>query len=147
MIFLTTGEPLESIMLLRHSNQDTRELERRGGSVEEYTIVQPNGTQYDLRHPARPDVHFLVAIVEDKVFGVYKIEGVEKDGTTYDLVSEPNRKFDIDRKLRKKPGRRYAVTKFPGTSIGESVSGWTSPRRAVARHKGRLFRQVTIDAL
>ena len=147
LISRETGVGYDHIMFLRHSNENIRALQGRGGSVEEYTVVQPTDTRYDLLHPKKPPVHVLVVIVHDRVSQVYKIEGVDREGTTYTLVSGANRMFDIERKRREKPARRYLVSVLPSKATGRPISGWTSPRVAVARHGGRLFEQVTVEGL
>lgn len=72
-----TGVPTDQILLLRHASENIHALVGLGGTVEEYTALQPVGSKYDFLHVRRPPVHVVVVIVYGSVYNVYQIEGVE----------------------------------------------------------------------
>jgi len=46
----------DQIMLLRHSNDNIDKLIARGGSVEEYTFIQPIDSDYDYWTRGKPRI-------------------------------------------------------------------------------------------
>lgn len=77
----------QAVMLLRHGNRKTAALLRAGGTLEEYTLVQVKDSKYDFSALGKPPIVVVVAIVNDKVHFVYRIEGVDPTGTTRSLTS------------------------------------------------------------
>lgn len=69
------GVPLDEVMLLRHSNQTVGKLLASGGSVEEYTFTQPTGSVYDYAHPAKHAISLVIVIVQDHIYGIYRVNG------------------------------------------------------------------------
>ena len=85
---LVAGEmnvPVSEVMLLRHSGERIKELLAAGATVEDYTFTQPTGSRYDYAAPGKNPVSLVVVIVEDRVYGVYRVGGVEREGTTIRL--------------------------------------------------------------
>lgn len=138
-----TGTPLLNIMLLRHSNADVEQLCRLGVPLEEYTLIQPIYRGYDLLK--EPPVRVLVAIAEDAVFQVYRIDGVAEEGTTYTLVRPEMRQFDIDAGRRELPARRYKATELTTSVDGKAVVGWVAKRVPYARFGDKLFHLVRVS--
>jgi hypothetical protein len=136
----------ENVMLLRHSNQIVDALMRRGSSIEEYTHMQPVGSKYDYTDPSKPLIKAVVVIVHDVVWGVYRVLGVEREGTTYDLSSEAHRSFDIERGAYERPAKLFRMELISSSSLGHVVIGWEGKSRTpVQRHDGGFFRQITVN--
>jgi hypothetical protein len=89
-----TGVALREILLLRHAPETIRALLKRGGSVKEYTALQPTDTRYDWRHRERTPDRVLVVVVDDRVYEIYEVTGVQAEGTTYSLASAAHRATD-----------------------------------------------------
>lgn len=141
-----TGVPPENIMLLRHSNRRVRELLKYGEHLlEEYTLIQPIDSDYDFLSENKPPIEILAVIVYDKFHAIYRIQGVEKIGTTYDLVSAAHRELTKKWKHEERPAKKFRAVKLQSSSIGMPISGWTSPRTTVARYGGKLFETTKIN--
>ena len=141
-----TGITAEKIVLLRHSTDSVRVLRKCGATVEEYTALQPVGTKYDFyRNPANLN-QIVVAIVEDHVYGVFKINGIARTGSNYDLASVEYILFD---KSREKPPRHchyFNLEAIPTSVIGQRVSGWeTRTRTPVQRHGDSFFHEILVS--
>lgn len=89
-------------MLLRHSDQTVGQLLRAGGTIDEYTAVQPIGSNYDYLDAAQGAVSVVVVIVNNQVHGVFRVMGIEREGTTYSLTSAAHRRFDEARGKKKR---------------------------------------------
>jgi len=142
-----TGVPLDKIVLLRHFNRIDRLIEL-GGSVEEFTYLQPAGTKWDFWAPGRPAAQILVVIVHDHVFGVYRILGVEAEGTLKSLASEAHRQFDLedDRWKADRPARRFSLLPIPSIVCGGAVTGWAGREIVpIVRNNAPLFSTVEVD--
>lgn len=140
------GVSIDKIMLLRHSNANVDELLKRGSSIEEYTILQPIGSKYDYADPSKPTIEVVVVIVHDTVWGVYRVLGVEHEGTTYGLASAAHRNFDIERGAYDRPARLFKVELIPSTTIGHPITGWEGrTRTTVQRFDGGFFREVRVN--
>src|SRR2546430_638209 len=81
-----TGEDSSNIMLLRHSTRIVEKLLAAGGLLEEYTNTQPTGSRYDFLAAGRPPISVVVEIFRDRVSCVYRVQGVEAEGTILSLV-------------------------------------------------------------
>lgn len=141
-----TNADFSQIMLLRHSTRMLDKLVAAGGTVEEYTHIQPTGTRYDFLADGRPAIHFVVVIVHDRVYGVYRVLGIEAEGTTYSLASEAHRRFDIEKGLKDSPARRFQMERIPSTADNSSISGWErGPRSPTARSDGKMFWEIEVN--
>lgn len=146
LIASETGVALENVMLLRHSNQIIEALLRRGSSIEEYTRLQPVGSKYDYTDSSKPLIKAVVVIVHDSVWGVYRVLGVEREGTTYDLSSEAHRSFDIERGAYERPAKLFRMELISSSSLGHVVIGWEGKSRTpVQRYDGGFFRSITVN--
>lgn len=140
-----TGVEFPQIMLLRHSNSILDKLVASGGSVEEYTNTQPTGSRYDFLANGKERVNVVVVIYHDRVYGVFRVLGVDAEGTTYSLASEPHRKFDIKRGYPDRPARRFRLVKIPCSAESLFISGWKrGPRSPTARSDGKLFWEIKV---
>jgi hypothetical protein len=133
----------QSVMLLRHGNGKTASLLREGGALEEYTLVQVTDSKYDFLATGRPPIAIVVAIVNDRVHFVYRIQGIERHGTTRSLTSAGFNRFDIAAGFPALPARRFSAKSVLSRTIGCVASGWNSPRNAVARYGSKTFDAVT----
>jgi hypothetical protein len=140
------GVSTDHIMLLRHSNTIVAELLARGSSLVEYTSVQPTESKYDYLDPNRPKVEILVVIINDAVHGVFRILGIEEEGSTYSLTSEPHRKYDQERGKKDRPAKRFALQGVPSATIGRPVRGWERRTRTpVQRSDGSFFHEIQVN--
>ncbi len=136
----------QHVMLLRHSNVKVAALEREGASVEEYTLVQPTNSRYDFFADGRVPAKYVVVIVYDHVHCVYRIQGVEAEGTTHSLASAAYVRFDTMQGHLPLPAKRFRATLVERSrTLGRPVLGWSSPRTPVARYGGRLFEHVEVS--
>jgi hypothetical protein len=141
-----TGAAASEIMLLRHSTTILDKLLASGGSVEEYTHTQPTGSRYDFLADGKPPCHIVVVIVHDRVYGVYRVLGVEAEGTTYSLASDAHRRFDIERGFRDWPARRFRMERIPSVADNSLITGWErAPRSPTARSGGKTFGEVDVN--
>lgn len=138
--------PLGEVMLLRHSDQRIRELLAAGATVEDYTFTQPIGSRYDYAAPDRPPVTLVVVIVEDRVYGVYRMGGVELEGTTYSLTSEAHQSVDIRHGKPARPARRFVMTPLQSGSLGANVRGWERRARTPVQRLGDgFFHEISVE--
>lgn len=136
----------ENVMLLRHSNQIVDALVRTGSSIEEYTRMQPIGSKYDYTDPTKPLIKVVVVIVHDVVWGVYRVWGVKREGTTYDLSSDAHLSFDIERGAHERPAKIFKMELISSSSIGVMVDGWEGKSRTrVQRSDGGFFHQIIVN--
>jgi hypothetical protein len=139
------GVALENVMLLRHSDSAVKELLDAGGTLEEYTFMQPVGSSYDYRHPDHPPIHLLVVVVNDCVYGVFKVLGVDAEGDTYSLSSAGHRHFDNARGKPPRPARRFQMEHVHSAVQNVTVHGWEHRQRtAVQRASGGFFGEISI---
>lgn len=141
------GIATDRVLLLRHSNQRVKELLAAGSSVEEYTFTQPTGSIYDYTDPARTPIEVVVVIVEDRVYGAYRVLGVEEEGTTYSLTSPAHQRVDEARRKPPRPAKRFAMESLSTAHAGLPISGWEGgrSRTAVQRADGGFFHEITVQ--
>src|SRR5262245_53721034 len=140
------GVSADRIMLLRHSNTVVAELIARGGSLEEYTSVQPSGSKYDYLDPDKSPIEVVVVIVDDAVHRIFRVLGVLEEGTTYSLTSEALRKYDEERGKSDRPAKRFALQPIPSATIRRPVRGWGKRTRTpVQRSDGGFFWEIEVD--
>lgn len=136
---------LNHVMLLRHSSESVKRLLAAGGSVEDYTFTQPTGSAYDYAHPSKDPIDIVVVVVQEHVYGVYKVLGIESEGTTYSLTSEAHRRFDIERGKAPRPAKRFSMQALQSAYIGLPIFGWERrSRTAVQRSNGSFFLEITV---
>lgn len=134
----------DEVMLLRHSNKNLVALEKLDVPIEEYSLVQPINSRYDFLADEKTKIRVVAVIVRNKVWAVYKITGIEETGTTYDLMRPQFRKFDEARNYEERPAKRFSFETVESSCRGKEISGWTSPRNAVARYGSSLFEKVEV---
>lgn len=134
----------EHVMLLRHSSSKVESLLAAGGELAEYTCVQPTDTVYDFLAPGRPAVQVVAVVVNERVEGVYRVDGVDQTGTTKTLVSPAFRAWDAGLGYPELPARRFHLVRLRTELEGRAVSGWSSPRHPVARYGHRIFESATV---
>lgn len=143
------GAELSHIMLLRHFN-DIDKLLEMGGSIEEFTSLQPTGTKWDFWADGKPRIEIVVVIIRDIVFGVYRIDGVEQEGTIDSLSDEPHLRFDRELKRRTSdlPARRFRMSRLSSNATNATVTGWRGREISpVLRSNGHLFWEIEVDAI
>ncbi|MBP5996715.1 MAG: HNH endonuclease [Azonexus sp.] len=146
LIHRETDVAFEQIMLLRHSSGEIANASDHSVSIEEYTAMQPTNSKYDFHHDDKPQISVVAVIVDDHVYGVYRIMGVEAEGTIYSLGSEAYLRFELARKKDDRPCRRFRLNAAPSTSIGLPVRGWEGgrARTAVQRYDSGFFRAIEV---
>lgn len=147
LVAAEAGVSLDAVMLLRHSNESIRFLERCGASIEEYTSLQPVGSKYDyFREAARP-IHVVVVIVYDHVYGVFRIDGVLKTGPSYEIVSPEYVEFDRQRDKPERLCHLFQLEGIASSALGKAVRGWEGRTRTpVQRSADSFFSSVEVEA-
>lgn len=147
LIARETQEPIEAVMLLRHSNDSIERLHHCNATIEEYTAIQPIASKYDYHHPNRqPWISVVVVIVNDHVHQTYRVAGVDAEGTNHEVASEAYRTFDRDRPVRN--CRRFRLLPIASVSTGLVVNGWEGRTRTpVQRHGNKFFAEVDVHLL
>lgn len=134
-------------MLLRHSNRMLSRLLAHGGTAEEYTSLQPTGSKYDYLDPMKPPVKVVAVVVDDRLHGVFRVRGIEREGTTVSLASAAHRRFDETRGKPERPARRFCLDAISTSLIGLPVRGWERrSRTTVQRCDGSFFAEIEVDA-
>jgi hypothetical protein len=141
-----TGADFAQIMLLRHSTDAVDKLDACGGSVEEWTSIQPPGSKYDYWADGKPQIHVVVVIVRDRVYGVYRVLGVEAEGTRYSLASKALRQSYIERGREDGPARRFTIERIPCTAVDAQITGWKGKEiNPVSRCHVKLFWEIEVN--
>jgi len=138
---------LDKVMLLRHSSESVRRLLATGGTVEDYTFTQPTGSAYDYAHSNKPPIELVVVIVQDRVYALYRVLGIDKEGTTYSLTSVAHQRFDVERGKPPRPARRFLMQPLSSAYTGLPIHGWEGgrSRTAVQRSNGAFFSQISVS--
>ncbi len=145
LIHRETGTPLAEIMLLRHSNAETAKARSHNVSIEEYTALQPVDSRYDFHRSGTRKISVVVAIVDDNVFAVYLVAGVEAEGSVFSLGSPEYQRFELARKKGDRYCRRFSLIALPSVSTGLPVRGWeTRSRIPVQRLDDGFFREIKV---
>lgn len=144
LISSETATAEDAILLLRHGNDSVAALRKSGATVEEYTALQPIGSKYDYWHPDRPRISYVCVIVDDKVYGVFKVTGVKAEGSSKELATAEYIQFDTD-----KPDRRcrlFSLELVPSIAAGQPVFGWDGgrTRTPVQRLGNEFFDEVSV---
>jgi len=144
-----TGVNLENLMLLRHSSAKVRDLKKWGATVDKYTAIQPIENKYDYHHPTKPHTEIIVVIVKDHVDSVYRVCGIDKEGTNYSLNGPAYRTFQGGQGKDAKPevaARRYNLESISSRSIGLPITGWEKRQRTtVQRSDSSFFNEIAVD--
>ncbi|MGH8122790.1 MAG: HNH endonuclease [Rudaea sp.] len=140
------GVSTDNIMLLRHSSSGVEHLKTLGVTVQDYTIVQPIGSRYDYRDPRRVRIDIVAVLVDNQVHAVYRILGVEKEGTTYSL-NVPALTLDDKKKSRSdRPARRFRIVEIKSAATGKTITGWERRQRTpVQRSNDKFFYEIGVD--
>lgn len=141
LIHRETGVPLEAIMLLRHSNSEVEKARRFDVKVEEYTALQPIDSKYDFFRPGYPRIAIVVTIVDDRVFAIYRIAGVEAEGAISQLGSDAYLRFEHARDKDDRSCRRFSLVAIPSIATGLAVQGWQGRTRTPVQRLGDGFFQ------
>ena len=140
------GVDPQHVLLLRHSNRKVAALRRAGCDIEhDYTLVQPTDTKYDFRAAEKLPIEVVVVIVDDAIYAIFQITGVNRTGSTRTLTSPQYNQFDIEQGYRERDAKEFSAVKIESKLLNRKVFGWTSPRNAVARYGCRLFENVAIS--
>ena len=141
-----SGIALENIMLLRHSNGEVAKLRRHGGDLLEYTAIQPIESRYDYHHPERHVVRGVGVIVDDHVFGVFRVGPISRLGTNYTLGSPNYRAFEEARRIPIRQCGLFPLERIPCSAEGKPVRGWggVRTRTPVQRFDGRFFLEIEV---
>lgn len=142
-----TGIPIQQILLLRHSSENIRGLLRLGGTVEEYTALQPVDSKYDFLHATKGRTRAVVVIVHDYVYEVYEVTGVEAEGSAYSLASAAHHEFDLARDRPDRHVRRFRLVPLLSRVVGQPIRGWegSRTRTPVQRSDGAFFEEIEVD--
>ncbi len=145
-ISLETKAPLDSVLLLRHSNSHVARLRSHGATVEEYTALQPKlSLRYDFWHPERTKIRVVCVIVDDRVYGVFEVTGALAEGSSRIICTPEYGRYDATNPER--DCRLYELRLLPSKTVGQGVSGWLGRERMpVQRHDGGFFNEVSIQA-
>jgi hypothetical protein len=141
-----TQTPLEQIMLLRHSNAEIAKVRQHDVSIDEYTAMQPIDSKYDFHRSGTQKIAIVAVIVDDRVYAVYRVAGVEAEGSVYSLGSSAYQRFERSRNKDDRECRRFSLISLPSVSIGLPVRGWDSSRSRtpVQRIDGSFFREIEV---
>lgn len=139
------GVSKQSVLLLRHSNNDIAVLKKMNGSIKEYSTIQPSDTRYDFLANGKPIIQIAVVIVFDQIYSVYRIIGVAQKGTTRTLQCQENLKFEEFRARPERSAKQFSVECLESKALSKRVHGWTNFRCPVARFGNQLFETVGIN--
>lgn len=135
----------DKILLLRHGNARVAKLRKCGATVEEYTALQPKDSTYDYWHSKKTPISLVCVIVDDKAYGVYKVNGVQAEGLKEKLASAKYLEFDSGKS--KLLHRRFALLEVPSLAVGQIVSGWAGRTRTPVQRQGNeFFDEVSIGS-
>ena len=142
-----TGVEFDHIILLRNANWRVDGLRGRGGSMDEWVSIKTKGTKYDYWREDKPRAELVVVIVRDGaydcVFGVYRVHGIEAEGTVASLATEPVRENSTK---KNKLARKFRVERISFSGTDARITGWGGKEICgVARSDGTLFWEIKVD--
>ncbi|MHB9019812.1 MAG: HNH endonuclease [Minisyncoccota bacterium] len=141
-----TGKDLAEMMLLRHSTDSVEKVIACDASLEEWTSIHPTGTKYDFWATGKPRITLVVVIIRNQVLGVYRVVGIEAEGSLYTLASETLRRSYIVRGRNDEPARRFTMQEIASTATGATITGWEGKEISpVARSDGKLFWEIEVQ--
>jgi 5-methylcytosine-specific restriction endonuclease McrA len=137
----------EAIMFLRHGNDSVARLRHHGSTILEYTAIQPVGSKYDYFHPTKPRIVVVAVIVDDHVYAVYQVIGIEATGTNYSLATEAYKRFDEENRSPEIACHRYHLEPTDSMCVGLAVRGWgaSRTRTPVQRHGDGFFHLLAVS--
>lgn len=138
------GEP--HIMLTRLFKK-IADLIESGGKFEEFMFAQKKNSKYDFLADGKPPIEVVVVVVEERVFGVYRIHGIEAEGSYGTFWSEPLRRFNAEREgpNPEEWARQYRYSKLHSHAEGLLVEGWERPRIPIFRHGDEWFKKILVN--
>jgi 5-methylcytosine-specific restriction endonuclease McrA len=141
-----TGKPFEEIMLLRHGNNSISLLKKYGVSIDEYTASQPINNRYDYNFPQNKPIRIVVVVIQDQVFGVYEVLGIDAEGTNYSITSPAYQRFERERNIPEVDCRRYFLKPIYSSVVGSTISGWENrSRTTVQRSNNSFYHDILIE--
>lgn len=141
-----TGISIDDLMLLRHSNESTKFLKKCGATIKEYTAIQPVDSKYNFWPENGPRVNAVVVIKDDMVYAVYRVLGIKKTGSNYELGSPEYVKFDQLRDKKPRQCHYFLLEEIPTSTSGKKVYGWEMRSRTpVQRAAGSFFNEIHIN--
>ncbi len=142
-VSIITGVALEEIVLLRHKNSRIKQIQEYKGSIDDYSLVQP---KFDEKYNFR-NFKALCVVIFDKVDSIFLIDGVEKEGISWDLVASGNVQMDKENNRPPRQSIKYKAYKLSNIPIyGLKVNGWAEAAISPVAKKGHvLFDKLTID--
>ena len=145
-----TGADLPHIMLLRNAKWRADGVRAWGASMVEWISIKRRDSKYDYWRDGKPRIAVVVVIVRkdgcDRVYGAYRVLGIEADGTLGSLSTERLRRSYIECGLADDPGRKFKIEQIPFSAMHRPITGWEGKERsAVARSDGKLFLEIEVD--
>jgi hypothetical protein len=139
--------PLARIMLLRHFKGKVEAIRRCGASLEEFTLTQPKGTPYDFFLTDRESIEIVGVIADDRLVAVYRIVGIEKEGSNRVITSTTFRSLDGAMRYPERTVRRFTAQPVDSAYVDQKIAGWSNMRVGTARIGGKLFDSVYLVRL
>lgn len=135
------------VMFLRHGSRTIKQLLTYKATVLEINAIQPINTKYDFAHSDKTSISIVVVIIDDKVNNVYKVGGVEAEGTNFTLGSNAYTRFNQAIKAISKPSRRFLLKEISSASIDLPINGWAGrARTTVQRSDDGFFDEIMIES-
>jgi hypothetical protein len=155
LISQETGADLEHIMLLRHSDKIIHDLTKCGAIdhdalIEELTFVQRTNDVYDFWWKGKPKIDVVAVVVHDRLYGVFRVLGVEAKGTMYSLSSTAFKEYNNRperQNRRNEPSRRFRMERIGTKADNGLISGWegSRTRTPTSRNGGAFFREIEVS--
>ena len=141
-----TGKPFDEIMLLRHGSNSISLLKKYGVSIDEYTASQPINNKYDYNFPQNKPIRIVVVVIQDQVFGVYEVLGIDAEGTNYSISSPAYQRFERERNIPEVDCRRYFLKPIYSSVVGSTISGWENrSRTTVQRSNNSFYHDILVE--
>jgi 5-methylcytosine-specific restriction protein A len=133
-------------VFVRHSSSQLRQVRSFGGSIEDYTFVQPKGTAYDFTDEIQGPVNVVVVIEADRIYAVYEVKGVIEEGSSAALHSAGMRAYDAKNSRPDFMARRFDLVELSSAVKGKRIFGWERRQQtAVQRIDGGFFHEIRVD--
>ncbi|MEO5794732.1 MAG: HNH endonuclease [Rhodoferax sp.] len=146
LISQETSGSFDEILFLRHGNDSLDQLMRHRATIEEFTALQPPDTKYDFSNPEKPKISIVVVIAYDRVYGVFRVLGVDTEDEVKKIATEQFLAFDLER--GKSPSRRckkFLLQQLSSTSTNMQVRGWQGRTRTPVQRSGDgFFEEVSV---
>lgn len=138
-----TGVPEERIMFLRHGNKYVKQLRQCGGKVEELNSLQPIDSDYDYLKSDAERIALVVVVVDDLVYGVYMVAGVEAEGRYDELASPELRKHEGVNFNPHEMSRKFVLNPVNSACTGLAVR-WVNAQNKVLRSHTLSFGVIEV---